>query len=780
MSQRKLAAIVFTDIVGYTVSMQRNETTAVVMANRHQSVVEERVSLQEGEILNYYGDGSLSIFSSASAAVRCAMEIQEALREDPQVPLRIGIHIGEVFREDGKVFGNGVNIASRIESMGVPGAILLSKEVKDKIRNKPEFELASLGTFEFKNVDEAVHVFAIANKGFVVPDQGQLKYKEETTDRDTANNSSNPANFFGRQVLKILSFIFLGMMLGWFIGKKESAKMPNEAPASRYSIVLPKDGPVALSRHETLLGQRAFDISPDGRTIVYVAEHKGNHQLALRNLHSYQIDYLAGTKDAVYPFFSPDGEWIAFFTSSSLNKINTKGGQLLRICEVISPYGAVWLESGEIVFVELENQLLKISVNESGSEPERIPVRQNEFSLQLMWPAASSRPGHILLSDGSYRIFEVNLASGDLRPLFKGGAAPQYLSSGHLLFSEWGRLMAVALDAKTMEVIGIAQPVVEGMRTESVRNSSQYAVSKTGTLIYASGVSVDKGTFVFVDRQGNEVKSAPLPPDHYGMFRLSDDDQTIIYRLYTGLGQSEDEINVWNYDLQKDMATISHRDISDRGNIYKVHTGNEWLILRKLKNRSDVDTLVVSSHFMSVGHVMKDGKRLAFSEVHPETKWDIWMLDLDTKETRPIANLSANELFGSWSPDEKYIAYQSDESGKYSAIYVKDILTGEKMQISGAGGIEPKWLGHGKEIVYRSGNYQMMSVEVDMSKGLNFGSPRTLWEYPYLNVPGTSYDVTSDGSLFLMKKSVETSHTRNELHIIENWVEELKQRIPVE
>ena len=135
--KRQLAAIMFTDIVGYTAMMQTNEQSAVVAVNRHEEVLEAAVAEQNGEVLQYYGDGSLSIFSSAVGAVNSAIKIQEELRVGHVVPLRIGIHIGEVSFNDGKVFGDGVNIASRIESLGQTGTVLFSRHVFDKIRNKP-------------------------------------------------------------------------------------------------------------------------------------------------------------------------------------------------------------------------------------------------------------------------------------------------------------------------------------------------------------------------------------------------------------------------------------------------------------------------------------------------------------------------------------------------------------------------------------------------------------------------------------------------------------------
>lgn len=174
-STRQLAAILFTDIAGYTAMMQRDERSAITMVKHHRVVLEKAVSEHDGEVIEFYGDGSLCIFTSITQAMHCAHNIQQQMRADPPVPLRIGLHIGEVIYEDGKIMGDGVNIAARIQSLGQPGSILFSKEVFDKIRNHAEFKSAYLGKFLLKNVSEPMDVFALANQGLAVPDKEKIE-----------------------------------------------------------------------------------------------------------------------------------------------------------------------------------------------------------------------------------------------------------------------------------------------------------------------------------------------------------------------------------------------------------------------------------------------------------------------------------------------------------------------------------------------------------------------------------------------------------------------------
>lgn len=172
--QRHLAAILFTDIVGYTALMQKDEQKAVNLIKRHRTVLEKSVADYEGDVIEYFGDGSLSIFSSVTEAMHSALQIQQQLQDEPKVPLRIGLHIGEVLLEDGKVMGDGVNLASRIQSLGQAGSILFSKEIFDKIRNHNEFIPVHLGRFELKNVDEPMEVFALANEGLSIPKKEEM------------------------------------------------------------------------------------------------------------------------------------------------------------------------------------------------------------------------------------------------------------------------------------------------------------------------------------------------------------------------------------------------------------------------------------------------------------------------------------------------------------------------------------------------------------------------------------------------------------------------------
>ena len=196
---RQLAAILFADMTGYTALMQDNEYLARQKRKRFKDVLEAAIANHDGKILQNYGDGSLSIFNSAINSVNCAISIQQQLQLEPKVELRIGIHTGDVVIEDESIFGDGVNLASRIESMAVPGGVFISEKVYDEIKNHENIKTRDLGFFELKNVKQPVHLFAIANEGIIVPSRDELKGKtKQPTNRlavlPFVNMSADPDN----------------------------------------------------------------------------------------------------------------------------------------------------------------------------------------------------------------------------------------------------------------------------------------------------------------------------------------------------------------------------------------------------------------------------------------------------------------------------------------------------------------------------------------------------------------------------------------------------------
>ncbi len=198
---RKLAAIMFTDIVGYSALMQSDEAMAASARKRHREIFESKHKEFHGEIIQYYGDGTLSIFGSVVEAVKCATEIQIALSEgNPKVPLRIGLHLGDIVHTGTEVYGNSVNVTSRIEHIGVPGSVLISEKVNSELKNH-QLPTLSMGKFDFKNIAEPMEVFAVDHQGIHVPKPDELQGKRSQAATSIAvlpfvNMSTNQDNEF--------------------------------------------------------------------------------------------------------------------------------------------------------------------------------------------------------------------------------------------------------------------------------------------------------------------------------------------------------------------------------------------------------------------------------------------------------------------------------------------------------------------------------------------------------------------------------------------------------
>ncbi len=210
----QLAAIMFTDIQGYTALMQRDEVKAIEFRNRHREVFNTITKKFNGRILQYYGDGTLSTFSSAIDAVRCGIEMQLAFRAEPQIPVRIGIHTGDIIVNKDEIIGDGVNIASRIESLAAVGSVFISEKVYDEVKNQSGIQTASMGVFELKNVDKPLELYVITNPGLVVPQEDQItgKVKSEL-EKDEKETVIRGNKTIFKWVLIILAMISVGYVV---------------------------------------------------------------------------------------------------------------------------------------------------------------------------------------------------------------------------------------------------------------------------------------------------------------------------------------------------------------------------------------------------------------------------------------------------------------------------------------------------------------------------------------------------------------------------------------
>jgi len=199
---RQLSAIMFTDIEGYTAMMQFDESKAILVRNKHRKIIDSITEKYNGELVQYYGDGTLSTFKSSIQAVRCAVEMQKAFMEEPSIPVRIGLHVGDIIITESDIIGDAVNIASRIESLAVAGSVLISDKVNDALRNQNDIETEFLDAFDFKNVNKIIPVFAIKSEDLIVPKLSEIKGKTKSKDSEGFKN-------YRKKTIVALSFLIV-------------------------------------------------------------------------------------------------------------------------------------------------------------------------------------------------------------------------------------------------------------------------------------------------------------------------------------------------------------------------------------------------------------------------------------------------------------------------------------------------------------------------------------------------------------------------------------------
>ncbi len=261
---RKLAAILFADIVGYTALMQKGESMALAILARYEEITINQVAKFNGEIVKTYGDGSLILFDSLVDAVTCAQNMQLAFQKTPIVPLRIGIHVGEVVRKGNDIFGNVVNIASRVESIGVAGSVLLTKDANQRIKNQEVITTQLLGSFDFKNVDEPIEVYALVHEGLCVPDQLELPVKGKSIKPSFLSSSNSTLILLGVSMITIALLIYFQFL-------KPDHGDVIQLPAAKVQAINATEQSIAVLPFRNMSGQDDLEYVVDGMTDAIIS-----------------------------------------------------------------------------------------------------------------------------------------------------------------------------------------------------------------------------------------------------------------------------------------------------------------------------------------------------------------------------------------------------------------------------------------------------------------------------------------------------------------------------
>ena len=769
--ERRLAAIFSADAVGYSRLMADDEADTIRVVTSYRKVIAELATEHRGRIVDSPGDNVLAEFPTALDATTCAVEVQrvlaarnEGLHEDRRMAFRIGLHLGDVSVQDGRLYGEGVNIAARLEGLAEPGGICVSSEVHGQVASKVVLDFEDLGEQTVKNIPKPVRIYRARLPG--TAPMPKLPLAQLTL-----------AKLVG--VAATVTLAALAAIAIWSLGTNRAPV--SDAPA-RFSLEILGDGRLA---------DRSFPpiaLAPDGRTVAYTAASGDTSQLFLRTLDRLDARAVPGTEGAVSPFFSPDGDWVGFFAKGAMRKVPTAGGVPEVVCELanLDRPGAHWGATGSITFsrgVNSSDGLMRVPAN--GGVPERLTRPDAEAGESWHGLPQALPDGDILFSvatEDGFRAAVLALKSREWEILdWLGPAvAARYLPSGHLVFGQPGRLMAVAWNVGGHS--GTPAPVLEGVYTSRL-GLPYFSASDNGSLLYVPGTTVQT-TPVLVDRAGN----ATILGDHPGAFqhpRFSPDGRRLAVDV-SWQGRSE----IYVYDLEGG----ARRRLTHSGfNIDPLWApAGDRIFFRSNRGASEVqdiywiladgsgkaERLAQGAPNMVPGSWNADGTVMVLTDISPtgQTR-NLWILDLmSDAPAEPLLTSRHNVGWGVFSPDGRWLAYVSDESGE-DQVWVRPFASlGPAEQVSRGGGNEPVWSAGGQDLFYRRGD-SLLVVEIETQPRLRPGATRALFSGRYdLSPTGHQhYDVHPDGSRFALVDLGDEADP-DELHLVLNWEVELERR----
>ena len=550
------------------------------------------------------------------------------------------------------------------------------------------------------------------------------------------------------------------------------SSLPQAAPTTRMVITLPAGDTFPT---DPILNGGEIAVSPAGDQILYAAQHGGATQLFVRALASFETRALGGTTGGTNPVFSPDGQTIAFFADGKLKKIPTAGGPVAQIAEGQGFTAPEW--NGDNIFFSDTPGGPLLQVAAAGGEPR---VVREALGGGVSAPAflQGNRALAYSLSPGPYgggRIV-VRTDDGSERTLVTNATSPQYIASGHLVFWRAGSLFAAPFDAVSLQATGPEVLVVDDVALGG------FGVSRTGTLAYVNGAQGTLRHLVWIDRNGGRSPiDAPARP--YDAPSISPDGAKVAVEIGS---------QTWIYDMARGALTrfafegsINDSPVWSPDGTHIAVRSDRAGVNRVFWQRADGSGGAEQLTDGNVGELPRsfspDGQVLAYQEVNPETRRNVLLLRLRDRTKQPFLTTRATEGAARFSPDGRWIAYVSDESGK-PEVYVQSLPpSAGKWQVSTDGGTEPVWNQNGRELFFRNGD-RMMAADVSTQPTFSSGRPRMLFEGKYVRsefpLTGFAYDVSRDGQRFLMVEET-VGNTAAQINVVLNWGEELKRRVPV-
>jgi Tol biopolymer transport system component len=566
----------------------------------------------------------------------------------------------------------------------------------------------------------------------------------------------------------------VGALLVW-LGYQLRPTRP--APVVRSSLELPaglhfdgENSAVALSR--------------DGLRLAFAAFETGRRpQLWVRATNSLAVQPIAGTEGASQPFFSWDGGSIGFFADRKLKRVPVAGGTVQTICDAPDPRGGSWGRDGVIVFAPAPfGGLARVSASggtpspatrpEGGSISDRLPSFLPDGRRLLFFQGVGIRT-----TTKDVGIWSLDLTTGKAALVVRENSGGIWVEPGFLVFVRNGTLMAQRTDEKSLRTSGEAVPLAEGVWFNAYRWTGNYSLSDTGLLVFEGGGLAAKSQLTWMDLDGKVVGTVGEPAPNTEL-ALSPDGR----RALTTVPEPNGVRSIWMYDLTRGVASRFPTDGASadfpvwspdgRQVVYGDGDGNLFAKAADGLSRARALIRVESSNQIATSW-SPDGSAIAFAHQDSKTGWDIWILPLSgDRRPYPLIVTSANELWGKFSPDGKWLSYFSDASGGQELYVVPFPGPGEKRQVTSGGSDDAFWLGTSGELAYARGG-KLFAVRVERQ---GIGDPRLLLGGRTLRPPAGSLTTsTQDGKRLLVALPIgeDVSPT---MTLVTNWSAELEKR----
>jgi serine/threonine-protein kinase len=522
-------------------------------------------------------------------------------------------------------------------------------------------------------------------------------------------------------------------------------------------------------------------ISPDGRQLAYQAAGQG---LYVRALDQARARRIPGTESASQPFFSPDGQWLGCVADGKLLRVPLGGGSPRVIAEAPQLRGASWADDGTIVYTPHTLSGL-FRVSSEGGAPSKLTEPDPSQETSHRWPQVLPG-GHAVLFTihppsgriDESRIAALSLKTGDRKILVQGGIYGRYVPTGHLVFASGGSMFAAPFDVGKLELIGPAAAVLDDVRMHWGSGAAHFDFSRAGTAMYVTPQNpLATAALQWVDRKGD---AAPVTSTRraFRAAALSPDGRRLAVQV-----QEPNGMDLWLLDIAR-QAWSRLTFAKDNGDpvwspdgtriAFTSNRDGPYNLYLIAADGGGVERLTTSASWQFPSSWSPDGRVLLFGNSHPE--WDIWEVPVDGG-SRPRPLVVAPQVQGGarFSPDGRWLAYESDESGR-TEVYVRAHgRSDRRWTISTEGGSAPLWSHMGREIVYKNGT-KILAVPVATTPRFKAGVPAVLFDRGK-RVQG--YDVTPDGQRFVIAEDAETEPERLQIVFIPDWFQELKAKVPV-